>query len=161
MVAAVGAVAAVILARAVTHSVSTVAAVNAVAAGILARAVTESPHGARCDGLLAVARRGHVALRHDGERAVQLVRQLHRRPVDGSHVAAVAQQKIRFSHELPPASWFAAQLRQQGYAVPAGDVWDKPLQNVLAAFQMKYRPARFDGQPDAQTAALLAVLSKH
>lgn len=75
--------------------------------------------------------------------------------------AAVAQQKISFSHELPPASWFAAQLRQQGYAVPAGDAWDKPLQNVLAAFQMKYRPARFDGQPDAQTAALLAVLSKH
>jgi N-acetylmuramoyl-L-alanine amidase len=74
--------------------------------------------------------------------------------------AAVEQQKLRFSRELPPAIWFAAQLRQQGYAVPAGDAWDKPLQNVLAAFQMKYRPARFDGQPDAHTAALLAVLSK-
>lgn len=74
---------------------------------------------------------------------------------------AVAQQKLRFSRELPPASWFAAQLRQQGYAVPATEVWDKPLHNVLAAFQMKYRPTRFDGQPDVETAALLAVLTKH
>jgi N-acetylmuramoyl-L-alanine amidase len=74
---------------------------------------------------------------------------------------AVEQQQLRFSRELPPASWFAEHLRQQGYAVPAGDVWDKPLHNVLAAFQMKYRPARIDGQPDAQTAALLAVLTTH
>ncbi|EKM95296.1 N-acetylmuramoyl-L-alanine amidase [Stutzerimonas degradans] len=30
---------------------------------------------------------------------------------------------------------------------------------MLAAFQMKYRPARYDGEPDAETAALLQVLN--
>jgi N-acetylmuramoyl-L-alanine amidase len=73
--------------------------------------------------------------------------------------AVVAQATTRFSRELPSASWFVAQLRQQGYAVPATEKWDKPLHNVLAALQMKYRPARFDGQPDAETAALLQVLN--
>lgn len=73
--------------------------------------------------------------------------------------AVVAQATTRFSRELPSASWFAAQLRQQGYAVPTTEKWDKPLHNVLAALQMKYRPARFDGQPDAETAALLQVLN--
>jgi N-acetylmuramoyl-L-alanine amidase len=74
--------------------------------------------------------------------------------------AAVAQQQLSFSRELPPPSWFANQLRQQGYAVPATETWDKPLLNVLAAFQMKYRPARFDGGADAETAALLQVLNR-
>jgi N-acetylmuramoyl-L-alanine amidase len=72
---------------------------------------------------------------------------------------AVAQQQINFSRELPAPAWFASQLRLQGYAVPATEVWDKPLLNVLAAFQMKYRPARFDGVADAETAALLQVLN--
>ena len=29
---------------------------------------------------------------------------------------------------------------------------------MIAAFQMKYRPTRFDGEPDAETAAMLQVL---
>jgi len=29
---------------------------------------------------------------------------------------------------------------------------------VISAFQMKYRPARYDGQPDAETAALVDAL---
>jgi N-acetylmuramoyl-L-alanine amidase len=31
---------------------------------------------------------------------------------------------------------------------------------VIAAFQMHFRPSRFDGLPDAQTAALLQVLNQ-
>ena len=30
---------------------------------------------------------------------------------------------------------------------------------MLSAFQMKYRPSRYDGLADAQTAALLQVIS--
>lgn len=74
--------------------------------------------------------------------------------------AAVAQQQLSYSRGLPSPAWFAAQLRQQGYAVPATETWDKPLVNVVAAFQMKYRPARFDGVADAETAALLQVLNR-
>jgi N-acetylmuramoyl-L-alanine amidase len=29
---------------------------------------------------------------------------------------------------------------------------------VISVFQMKYRPARFDGMPDAETAAILDAL---
>ena len=35
---------------------------------------------------------------------------------------------------------------------------DQATRNVIAAFQMKYRPARHDGQPDLHTAALLLAL---
>jgi N-acetylmuramoyl-L-alanine amidase len=31
---------------------------------------------------------------------------------------------------------------------------------VIAAFQMRFRPQRFDGMPDAQTAAMLQVLNR-
>ncbi len=37
---------------------------------------------------------------------------------------------------------------------------DPATRNVLIAFQMKYRQARYDGEPDAETAALLLVLNK-
>jgi N-acetylmuramoyl-L-alanine amidase len=71
----------------------------------------------------------------------------------------VAQQQALFVRELPPPSWFAQRLRQLGYAMPASLVVDQSLRNGLAALQMKYRPARFDGVPDAETAAILQVLN--
>jgi N-acetylmuramoyl-L-alanine amidase len=37
-------------------------------------------------------------------------------------------------------------------------VLDQGTRDVIGAFQMKYRPGRFDGQPDLQTAALLLSL---
>jgi len=43
--------------------------------------------------------------------------------------------------------------------VPLNGELDQATRNVIAAFQMKYRPARYDGEPDAQTAALLVVLA--
>ena len=36
---------------------------------------------------------------------------------------------------------------------------DEATRNVLAAFQMKYRPDVYDGEPDAQTAAMLLALT--
>lgn len=74
--------------------------------------------------------------------------------------AQVARQQALFSQQLPAPEWFAAQLRQLGYAVPTVPQADQPLRNVLAALQMKYRPANFDGQPDAETAAILQVLNQ-
>ena len=43
--------------------------------------------------------------------------------------------------------------------MPAHGELDQATRNVLAAFQMKYRPARYDGAADAETAALLLVLN--
>jgi N-acetylmuramoyl-L-alanine amidase len=72
---------------------------------------------------------------------------------------AVARQQVLFGASLPSVQWFQQQLARQGYAVPTHGELDKETRNVIAAFQMKYRPARYDGEPDAETAALLLVLA--
>jgi N-acetylmuramoyl-L-alanine amidase len=73
---------------------------------------------------------------------------------------AVAQQQLLFSTSLPTVAWFQQQLQLQGYRVPEHGELDEATRNVLAAFQMKYRQARYDGEPDAETAALLLVLGR-
>lgn len=70
----------------------------------------------------------------------------------------VAAHREVFSRALPATEWFQTQLAQQGYRVPRHGMLDEETHNVIAAFQMKYRPARFDGMPDAETAAILAAL---
>ena len=72
---------------------------------------------------------------------------------------AVARQQALFSTSLPSVQWFQEQLAQQGYTVPQHGELDEATRNVIAAFQMKYRPANHDGQPDAETAARLLVLN--
>ena len=72
---------------------------------------------------------------------------------------AVARQQALFAASLPSVAWFQEQLARQGYLVPNHGELDQATRNVLAAFQMKYRPARHDGAADAETAALLLVLN--
>ena len=72
--------------------------------------------------------------------------------------STVRRQTELFSRQPPTVLWFQQQLARIGYSlVPSGRL-DQPTRNLIAAFQMKYRPARCDGQPDAETAALLAAL---
>lgn len=71
----------------------------------------------------------------------------------------VAKNNAIFTRQLPTTAWFQAQLAEIGYAVPQHDKLDKATRNVLAAFQMKYRPQVYDGQPDAETAAMLLALT--
>ena len=73
---------------------------------------------------------------------------------------AVIRQQAQLEAELPGISWFQTQLARLGYATPQTGELDVATRHVLAAFQMHYRPARFDGNPDAQTAALLLVLNQ-
>lgn len=70
----------------------------------------------------------------------------------------VAQRLPAFEAQLPDVAWFQQKLEQHGYAVPKNGELDAVTRRVVAAFQMKYRPARFDGTPDAETAALLDLL---
>ena len=72
--------------------------------------------------------------------------------------AEVARRQRVFEQELPDVEWFQRMLSRHGFAVPLDGALDEETVRVIAAFQMKYRPARFDGQPDAQTAALVDVL---
>ncbi len=73
--------------------------------------------------------------------------------------ARVAGRRTAFEVVLPSIPWFQAKLAAIGYHVPQGGELDEDTRGVLAAFQMKYRPARFDGEPDAETAAMLDVLT--
>ncbi|WP_028241155.1 N-acetylmuramoyl-L-alanine amidase [Stutzerimonas azotifigens] len=72
---------------------------------------------------------------------------------------AVAVHQTVYATALPPVSWFQEHLARQGYRVPRHGMLDQETRNVVAAFQMKYRPTRFDGEPDAETAALLQALA--
>ncbi|RTZ42598.1 N-acetylmuramoyl-L-alanine amidase [Candidimonas sp. SYP-B2681] len=59
---------------------------------------------------------------------------------------------------LPDVPWLQQELSRAGYKTPRTGVLDKATTNVVAAFQMHYRPARYDGQPDAETLAILRAL---
>lgn len=73
---------------------------------------------------------------------------------------AVARQQAIFASQLPSISWFQEQLSRLGYTTPQTGELDVATRHVLAAFQMRFRPSRFDGTPDAQSAAILQVLNQ-
>jgi len=72
--------------------------------------------------------------------------------------ALLAEALPRYAAALPDVAWFQQALARHGFRVPLHGQLDEPTRRVLSAFQMKYRPARYDGQPDAETAALLHAL---
>lgn len=72
---------------------------------------------------------------------------------------AVATVQARFAVNPPSTLWYQQQLSRFGYAVAQTGEFDVATRHVIAAFQMRFRPQRFDGQPDAQTAAILQVLN--
>lgn len=67
----------------------------------------------------------------------------------------VMAKRHEFGSALPDINWFQARLAEYGFAVPQNGELDAMTREVIATFQMKYRPTKFDGQPDAETAALL------
>src|SRR5690606_36968579 len=68
--------------------------------------------------------------------------------------AQAARLQDRYEREgVPPVAWFQDQLRRLGYAAPGNGIADEETVKVLAAFQLRYRPADFSGAFDAQTAA--------
>ncbi len=70
----------------------------------------------------------------------------------------VAAQRLVFETTPPDAVWWQQAFAKHGYELGASGVFDDELKNVTASFQMRYRPADYSGQPDAETAALLHVL---
>lgn len=73
--------------------------------------------------------------------------------------AVAAATRPGFEAAPPGLAWFQQRLAQVGYKVPQGGQGAEETRRVLQAFQMKYRPARHDGEPDAETAALLEGLT--
>jgi N-acetylmuramoyl-L-alanine amidase len=73
---------------------------------------------------------------------------------------AVAAARTRYAQEIPGVLWFQQHLRKHGFDVGQTGQLDEATRATLSAFQMKYRPARYDGVPDAETAALLDVCTR-
>ncbi len=73
---------------------------------------------------------------------------------------AVARQQAYFSANPPTIGWYQQELARFGYAIDQTGQLDVATRHVIAAFQMRFRPQRFDGTPDAQTAAMLQVLNR-
>ena len=73
---------------------------------------------------------------------------------------AVAAARVRYGQDLPAVAWFQQRLAAHGFSVPQQGQLDDATRASLSAFQMKYRPARYDGVPDAETAALLEVCTR-
>ena len=73
--------------------------------------------------------------------------------------SAVVARKVAYELALPSVTWFQEKLVKHGFTLPTTGEQDKLTTDVISAFQQKYRPARFDGLPDAETAAILDVLT--
>jgi N-acetylmuramoyl-L-alanine amidase len=73
--------------------------------------------------------------------------------------AQVAAQRKIFEAAPPDALWFQKALAEHGYNVEPTGVLDQQTRRVLMNFQMRYRPANYDGLPDAESAALLEVIN--
>jgi N-acetylmuramoyl-L-alanine amidase len=73
---------------------------------------------------------------------------------------AVAAARVRYAQELPAVLWFQQHLKSHGFDVPQNGRLDEVTRASISAFQMKYRPARYDGVPDVETAALLEVCTR-
>lgn len=77
--------------------------------------------------------------------------------------ARAAALRPQYEQQLPDLAWFQQRLAQFGYLVPldgGSGLMDSATRDVLVSFQMRFRPARYDGEPDAETAAILAVLTQ-
>lgn len=74
--------------------------------------------------------------------------------------AAKVAERIPLYASVPPdAAWFQDKLTRVGYQVPRGGELDTRTKDVIATFQMKYRPSDYSGVMDAETAALLDVVT--
>lgn len=75
-----------------------------------------------------------------------------------NETAAQSHQLELEQNGLPDDVEIQLLLKKAGYAVPLHGQWDKASQNVMSVFQMHYRPSQHDGQPDAQSIAILKAL---
>ena len=73
--------------------------------------------------------------------------------------ARVAEKRALYEAALPDTEWFQRKLAEHGFGIAPSGSYDEATVRVLSAFQMKYRSARYDGVPDAETAAILDVMT--
>jgi N-acetylmuramoyl-L-alanine amidase len=75
---------------------------------------------------------------------------------DANRVATV---RPVFDAQVPDITWFQRKLAAFGYGIKETCLFDEQTKGVLSAFQSHFRQSNIDGNPDAETAALLEVLT--
>lgn len=88
----------------------------------------------------------------------QLVEAGVARGVDETRAAFYRQQFLKTG--LPSVSAQQEALQRVGYPAPAGPEIEEGWRAVWRAFQMRYRPTLYDGQPDLESLALLFALAE-
>jgi N-acetylmuramoyl-L-alanine amidase len=73
--------------------------------------------------------------------------------------AKAASLTKQYSNAVPDIAWFQNRLRVHGFNPPASGQLDQATKEILKSFQLRFRPAKFDGEPDAETAAILDVIT--
>jgi N-acetylmuramoyl-L-alanine amidase len=73
--------------------------------------------------------------------------------------ATVERYRQRFFHDMPNIAAIQSALARYGYSLPVTGELDQRTHSVLVSFQMHFRPARYDGVPDIDTAARLWALN--
>jgi N-acetylmuramoyl-L-alanine amidase len=73
--------------------------------------------------------------------------------------AKVADKLTYYNANTPNVLWFQQKLVEHGFDAPQNGELDKATRAMIGAFQLKYRQAKFDGTPDAETAAILDVMT--
>lgn len=71
----------------------------------------------------------------------------------------VAMYRRRFNARMPSTRQIQAALARYGYDVANSGVLDRQTRAALTSFQMHFRPDRYNGYPDAETAARLWALN--
>ena len=74
---------------------------------------------------------------------------------------SVARWRARFEIAAVPLATLQEALKSWGYRLEATAELDRETRAVLRAFQMRFRPSDYRGQPDAETAAILWALLEH
>ena len=72
----------------------------------------------------------------------------------------VTSKLPEYTAQLPDITWFQQKLAKYGYGTPQTGQLDKATHDVLEAFQLRFRQSKFDGLPDAETAAILDALTR-
>jgi N-acetylmuramoyl-L-alanine amidase len=73
--------------------------------------------------------------------------------------ARVAAQRAIFEATPPDATWWRQAFTRHGYGITPTGGFDEELKLITASFQMRYRQNNYSGVADAETAALLHVLT--
>ncbi len=71
----------------------------------------------------------------------------------------VAYYRRRFRNAMPDMRAIQAALAEYGYALPITGEFDERTRTAITAFQMHFRPSRYNGYPDADTLARLWALN--